>query len=115
MARNDVRGWVKQHPVASFFVLAYAITWLAWLPAVVGYRGGFNQALSMVAQFGPAIAALALTWYSDASFREWTRKSVRWRVAPRWYVVAIGLPILLIGVESAVFGLLGNPIDLSLV
>lgn len=114
MPQTSLRGRIKRHPVASFFVLAYAITWLAWLPAAAGYRGGFNQALSMVAQFGPVLAALALTWYSGSSVREWARKIVRWRVAPSWYAVAIGLPLLLIVAESAVFGLLGNPLDFSL-
>jgi uncharacterized protein len=61
-------------------------------------------------QFGPALAALVVTWYSNASVREWARKIVRWRVAPRWYIIAIGLPLLLVGVQSAVFGLAGGPI-----
>jgi hypothetical protein len=58
--RQDTRGWVKRHPVASFFVLAYAITWLAWLPAMMGYRGDLGEVRSMIAQFGPALAALVL-------------------------------------------------------
>ena len=115
MARDDIRGWAQRHRVASFFMLAYALTWLAWLPTVLGYGGDLNQVLSLIAQFGPAVAALVVTWYLGASVRGWARSIVRWRVAPRWYVVALGLPILLIGVEGAIFGLLGNLIDPSLV
>jgi hypothetical protein len=75
MARDDIRGWASRHPVASFFTLAYAISWLGWLPAVLGYRGDLDQILSMIAQFGPAVAALVLAW---------ARQIVRWRVALRW-------------------------------
>jgi hypothetical protein len=37
--RGGMRGSAKRHPLASFLVLAYAITWLAWLPDILGYRG----------------------------------------------------------------------------
>jgi len=104
-----MHGWVKRHPVASFFVLAYAISWLASIPAALGY--GF---MFLFTQFGPALAALLVTWYSNASVREWARRIVRWRVAPRWYAVAIGLPVLLVGLQSVIFALLGGPIFLSM-
>ena len=32
-----MRTWITRHPVSSFFVLAYAITRLAWLPDILGY------------------------------------------------------------------------------
>lgn len=104
---------MKHHPVASFFVLTYAISWLAWLPTILGYRGGADTALSMIAQFGPALAAIVTVFYTGTSIRGWARQIVRWRVSPRWYVVAFGLPAVLIGVQGAVFGLLGYPLDLS--
>ena len=107
---EGIRGWVKRHPVASFFVLAYAISWLASIPAALGY--GF---MFLFTQFGPALAALVVTWYSNTSVREWARKIVRWRVAPRWYIIVIGLPLLLVGVQSAVFGLAGGPIFPSMI
>jgi hypothetical protein len=97
---------VKHHPVASFFVLTYAISWLAWLLALPGYRGGADTALSMIAQFGPALAVLIIVFYTGASIPGWTRQIVRWRVSPRWYVVAFGLPVVLIGVQGAVFEVL---------
>jgi membrane protease YdiL (CAAX protease family) len=113
MARSDTRGRVKRHPVASFFVLTYAVSWFAWLPAILGYRGGADTALSMIAQFGPALAALVIVLYTGASIRGWARRIVRWRVSPWWYAVAFGLPAVLMGVQGAVFGLLGYPLDLS--
>ena len=81
MARDNIRRWVQHHQVASFLVLAYAVTWLAWLPAVLSYQGDLNQALSLIAQVGPAVAALVVTWYSGASVRGCARNIIRWRVA----------------------------------
>jgi membrane protease YdiL (CAAX protease family) len=69
----------------------------------------------LLTQFGPALAALVVTWYSNASIREWARKIVRWRVAPRWYIIAIGLPLLLVGTQSAIFGLAGGTIFPSMI
>jgi uncharacterized protein len=109
--RQGIRGWAKRNPVASFFVLAYAISWLAWLPAMLGYWGDLGPVLFMITQFGPALAALVLTWYTGASIRRWVRSIVRWRVAPSWYVVALGLPVGLIFVQGTIFGLLGYPLD----
>ena len=113
MGRISIRKWVDNHPIISFFTLAYAISWLAFSPAILGYEGSFGQLFFMIAQFGPALAALIVILLSNASVKDWVRSIVRWRVAPRWYAIAIGLPILFVVVESIVFGLLGNPLDPS--
>jgi uncharacterized protein len=105
---------VKRHPVASFFVLAYVITWLAWLPAMLGYQGDLFQVLWTIAQFGPALAGFVVCWYSGVSVRSWALGIIRWRVSPWWYVFAVGVPVPVYGVQDAVFGLLGNPVNLSL-
>lgn len=113
MSGASVRKRVDSHPIISFFVLAYSISWLAFTPGILGYQGGLGQLFFMIAQFGPALAALIVILVSGASLKSWLRSIVRWRVAPRWYAVAIGLPVLFIVVESVVFGLLGNPLDAS--
>jgi uncharacterized protein len=108
-----IRRQIGSHPVISFFVLAYAISWLAFLLIILEYREGLSQLFFLVAQFGPALAALVVILLSGTPVGRWARAIVRWRVAGWWYAVAIGLPVLFIIVESAVFGLLGNPLDVS--
>lgn len=100
-----------------FFVLAYAITWLALLPpslAALGLVDASPDELMMgapIAIFGPAIAAVI------ASHREGGRERVRellaglraWRVSPIWFVFALALPTAIYVIVRAVFGLVpGN-------
>jgi len=56
------------------------------------------------AAFGPAVAALAITAVTEgrAGLRAWTRRLLRWRVAPRWYAIALAVPL---AVVSATVGL----------
>src|SRR5215203_6208088 len=79
---------------------------------MLGYQGSADAALSIIAQFGPTLAAFVIVFYAGASIRGWAVRIVRWRASPRWYAVAFGLPAALIGVQGAVFGLLGYPLDL---
>lgn len=102
------------HPVAAFFVIAYAFSWVAWLPLVLGVHG-LLQPLSYVAGgFGPALAGGVVTWLDGESVRGWARQIVRWRVAPRWYLAAFALPLVVIGLASVAMVGLGTDVDLSL-
>jgi membrane protease YdiL (CAAX protease family) len=75
---------VKRHPLITFFVLAYAISW-GFLP--------IESVRFMPA--GPFIAALIVIPIAQgwAGLRELGSRVIRWRVRWYWYVVAIGLPL----------------------
>ena len=105
------RGWVRRHPVAAFFVLAYTLSWLVWIPAALA---GAGQALLVVGAFGPAVAAYIVIRITGGSVRAWARQILHWRVQPRWYLYALGLPALLFAVVNGALALLGKDIDLSL-
>jgi uncharacterized protein len=109
---SGFRGWVQRHPVAAFFVLAYALSWLVWIPAALA---GASQLLMVPGAFGPAVAAYLVIRITGGSVRAWARQILHWRVKPRWYLYALGLPALLFAVVNATLALLGNQIDLSLV
>jgi membrane protease YdiL (CAAX protease family) len=97
--------------VAAFFILAYALSWLVWIPAALA---GAGQTLLVVGAFGPAVAAYIVLRTTGGSVGAWARQILHWRVQPRWYLYALGLPALLFAVVNGALALLGKPIDLVL-
>jgi membrane protease YdiL (CAAX protease family) len=79
---------IKRHPLVTFFLLAFGITWIVWVPRAAGVSVGVvGDAWTWV----PAIAALlaaALTG-GRAAVRDLGARLVRWRVGWQWYLVVI--------------------------
>ncbi|MGH8840716.1 MAG: hypothetical protein ACRDVO_15885, partial [Jiangellaceae bacterium] len=73
-----LRRWVQRHPVIAFVALAYTLSWLTWLPVLLGFGGA---AAVVVGGLGPLVAALVVTRYTGDSVRAWARPIARWRVA----------------------------------
>lgn len=109
--REQLRGLIDAHPVAAFFALAYAISWLAWLGPDPGLSEPIATLGFIVGGYGPALAALAVVWLGSDSVRAWARQIVDWRVAPRWYIAALTIPLLLIALTSAGLELVGTSVD----
>ncbi len=84
-------------PLLSFWVLAYGISWGAFLFALIpGLRNELQSAAEYVTKFGPALAGLLVVLsLGGAVRREWFARLVRWRVHPGWYLVALGGPAVL--------------------
>lgn len=76
---------VRYHPIITFFVLTYAIGW-GCIPFWTFMAGS------------PFIAALIVIPLTQgwAGLRELGSRMIRWRVRWYWYVVAIGLPLVVI-------------------
>jgi uncharacterized protein len=108
---ESLRTWVQRHPVAAFVALAYTLSWLTWLAALLGFGGA---AAIVVGGLGPLVAALVVTRYTGDSVRAWVRPIARWRVPVRYYFYALGLPPLLYGLVDVVLALLGYDVDPSL-
>jgi hypothetical protein len=75
---------VKRHPIVTFFVLTYAISW-AFLPL---------EAVRFLPS-GPLIAALIVIPLTQgwAGLKQLGLRMIRWRVRWYWYVVALSLPL----------------------
>jgi membrane protease YdiL (CAAX protease family) len=108
---QQLRRIVDAHPVTAFFALAYAISWVAWLGPILGVGEPFETLGYLIGGFGPALAALLITWLGSDSVRDWARQIVDWRVAPRWYLAALVVPLLVVALTSVGLGVLGTAVD----
>jgi membrane protease YdiL (CAAX protease family) len=98
---------IRRYPLVTFFILAFGLTWVVWVPRAAG------APLDIVGQawtWAPAIAALlaaALTGGRDA-LRELGARLVRWRVGWQWYLVVILGPAVFSLVVARVYVMYGG-------
>ena len=90
----------RRHPLVAFFVLAFVLTW-----SLVPF-GSF-------AAFGPLVSAAVLVGVTGgkAGLAAWARQLTRWRVSPRWYVVALVAPLLVLAAAFALNVATGAPVS----
>jgi uncharacterized protein len=95
----------KRHPLITFFVLAYGISWLAAIPYAFGW---FPVPLLT---FGPSLAAVIVAALTSGreGLRQLLSRCLRWRVGLGWYAVALLSPIPLFLAMVYVNVLLGAP------
>ena len=98
---------IRRHPLTTFFVLAFGITWVVWVPRAAGAQLGV---VGQVSTWAPVIAALlaaALTGGRDA-VKELGARLVRWRVGWQWYLVVILGPAAFSLAVAGVYTLFGG-------
>jgi membrane protease YdiL (CAAX protease family) len=97
---KTIKALIKSHPLLSYFVLTFAISWGGIL-IVVGGPGAIPGTkeqvetlfpiaiLAMLA--GPPVAGIVLTdlLYGRAGLHDLLTRMRRWRVEARWYAVAL--------------------------
>ncbi|MEE9182681.1 MAG: CPBP family glutamic-type intramembrane protease, partial [candidate division NC10 bacterium] len=110
---------IRGRPLVAYFVLAFGITWLFWIPTlIIAWNQGWTlptpfvdlvslqfvdawEALVFVffslAVFGPLFAALLVTYASGGrpGLRELWGRMKKARVGAKWYLLVFLLPLLL--------------------
>ena len=103
------QGVLARHPLISFFVMAYAFSWIVWSPWVLSEEGisllpfelsdatsGLLNAAAIL--LGPTLSAFIMTGITEGrvGVRRLLRRIVLWRVGLRWYLFAlIGIPVVM--------------------
>ena len=113
---NAISNWIRNNRIAAFFLLAFAITWTLNGLAIV-FAQEMSWARFFVSGFlsaaGPAFAAVIVLYVSGENLRKWATGIIDWRVHPKWYAAALGIPAAL-GLGSALLAsMLGGPIDFA--
>ena len=108
----SVRHLIASHPLLTFFILAFAGTWLTLLPVVLGQDGsGVLHYTVPTAPFyllmlflGPTLAALVTTALVDgkAGVGQLLRRYLAWRVGIQWYLLVLLGPIILLVLGATV-------------
>ncbi|MFC6837850.1 CPBP family intramembrane glutamic endopeptidase [Halomarina ordinaria] len=113
---GPVGAFVAGREVGAFFVLTLALSWAFWVPGAVGivnYDAFVTGIVVVVGGFGPLAAAAIITWLAGDSLRAWAGQVLRWRVGVRWYLAAVGIPVVVVAASAGVYATLGNPIGES--
>jgi uncharacterized protein len=100
---------LARHPLVSFFVMAYAFTWLAaFMPLALSKDGtgllsyrwlGLYATIAIASFVGPFLSAFIMTGVTEGreGVGRLLRQLVLWRVGFRWYLFAlIGLPAIMV-------------------
>jgi membrane protease YdiL (CAAX protease family) len=105
---------VRRHPLITFFVLTYAISWslespLVFLRDTVSDTQG--QVLYILSANVPSVLGIVLTAmvFGRGALRKLLARLLIWRVDPRWYLVVVLGPAALAGGVVALNTLLGGP------
>jgi membrane protease YdiL (CAAX protease family) len=113
LSPTSLKVFIQRHPVASFYILTFAISWGVLL-VVVAWNGGLPSTPKQFAEqvgfavpallLGPSLAGILMTAIASgkAGFRELFARLLRWRVGVRWYAVALlTAPLLFVVVHTA--------------
>lgn len=119
----DLPRWfaTTRPSLSAFFTLAFALSWLIWLPAALVSYGWISWPLDpnlsgLLGAFGPSLAALILTLRHEgmAGVRSLLKRLLRWRVGLPWYAFVLLWPAALSLARSGIAVLLGStPPDFS--
>lgn len=119
LTQPEPRGllaFMRRYPLRCYFFLAYAVSWLGWLPLVLSQNGlgllPFHLPLTAIlgGALGPIGAGFLMTAITSgkAGVRQFLRRFLLWRVGVQWYLFALlGIPgLMFVGSLLAMPGVL---------
>jgi membrane protease YdiL (CAAX protease family) len=115
---SPLRRLIQRHPLVAYFVLAFAGSWIPFLPLLLARNGfgllpftlpgwtvydlipGLPLTTTLAAFTGPTLAAFIVTAATSgaAGLRQLLRRIGQWRVGVGWYLLALlGYPLIYVG------------------
>ncbi|HSL77310.1 MAG TPA: CPBP family intramembrane glutamic endopeptidase [Candidatus Limnocylindrales bacterium] len=106
-AAPGVRGSVREHRLVAFGGLVLVLTLVA-MAAQLG-----KDATPFALVFVPFVSAIVVAGVADGvgAVVVLFRRIARWRAEPKWYAVALGVPLLMWTTITAIGVVLGTPVS----
>jgi hypothetical protein len=117
-AITAIMTWSKKHPLLTFFMLAYALSWMVEIPLALKVQGVIQVkipfSLHYLAAYGPMLSALIVTGVTGGigGLRELWERMTRWKVNPGWWLVAVAPLGLYLAVNAALWLIQGVSMNL---
>lgn len=102
---NPMVSVVKRHPLVTFFVLAYGLSWGNYILSATWPN------IPFLFPYGPLLAALIVASIACGGDgrKDILRRCLRWHIGLKWYAVALFLPIAIALTAVSLNVLLGAP------
>ena len=102
-ATRNLGQLMRKHPLVFYFFLAYAISWILFIPYVLAewgilMPGNYSLLFYILHTFGPALAAVIMTAIiaGKSGLQDLRQRMRQWRAPWRWYLfILLGIPALL--------------------
>jgi len=105
---SSFKRLIASHQLTAYFLLAFGLMWLFALPLALSRNQGsgllpydlsntVGNVLFLLTTFsGPTVAALVVTGITEGrtGVGRLLKRCVQWRVRPQWYLVALGINLL---------------------
>ena len=123
LVSSPLKRLIIRHPLLAFFVIAFAGTWIAFLPLVLAQNGLglFPYTIPEIGPYppsywfavlgallGPTLASFTVTAITTgkAGVQQLLRRYALWRVGLRWYLfVLVGVPLFQLVCASIFLGI----------
>jgi len=102
-------GLLVRYPLTFYFVIAYAFSWLVWVPLALSKDGagllsfrspiGASASVVLASFVGPFLSAFIMTGITEGreGIGRLLRRCVLWRVGLGWYLFTlVGIPMVLV-------------------
>jgi pimeloyl-ACP methyl ester carboxylesterase/membrane protease YdiL (CAAX protease family) len=107
-----MKAWVTRHPIASFFLIAYAVSWSIAVPLALQAQGVLPErlpwALHYLTAFGPAVGALVISRLlrkvGDRAQGTVGTRSIL------WWTVGFGSPLVLFVIAQVAARIVGQSV-----
>jgi membrane protease YdiL (CAAX protease family) len=100
---RSLKQIMRQHPLLFYFLLAYAISWIVFIPYVLAewgtVPGTYGILFYILHTFGPALAATIMTAViaGKTGLQDLRRRIWQWRAPWQWYLfMLLGIPALIL-------------------